>query len=165
MKNLSEYLTEYHISKMNHDHGNLLNSTRMKLVDILGELGVLDSIFHQNLSSWFQFLNHSKVIAHYDLLIHWNLLAFSTPPSMSWLQLLHMMVWKISDHNCRGVQMAHEDREFAWRPGLFWGQQVHTTVDCFCEHWGRGTFKMYVGLSILTENKDGWMINSWKKFY
>ncbi len=41
--NLSEYLSEHLISKMNHDHGYLLNSIRMKLVDILGQLEVLDS--------------------------------------------------------------------------------------------------------------------------
>ncbi len=76
--NLSKYLTEHHISKMNHDHGNLLNSIRMKLVNILGQLEVLDSFFHQNLSSQFQFSNHSKVIIYHNLLIHNNLLEFST---------------------------------------------------------------------------------------
>ncbi len=43
--NLSENLTEHHISKMNHDHGNLLNSIKMKLTNFLGKLKVLDSLF------------------------------------------------------------------------------------------------------------------------
>ncbi len=47
--NLSKYLTEHHISKMNHHHGNLLNSIRMKLVGILGQLEDLDSFFYQKL--------------------------------------------------------------------------------------------------------------------
>ncbi len=47
--NLSQYLTDHHISKMSHDHGNLLNSIRTKLVGILGQLEVLDSFFYQKL--------------------------------------------------------------------------------------------------------------------
>ncbi len=40
--NLTEYLTEHHIIKMNHDHGILLNAKRMKLVNILVHLEILD---------------------------------------------------------------------------------------------------------------------------
>ncbi len=58
--NPSEYFTEHYISKMNHDYGNLLNSIRMKLVDILGQLEVLDSF----VSSILNFK-----IPHYNLLI------------------------------------------------------------------------------------------------
>ena len=47
--NPSEYLAEHHISTVNHHNGNLLNSFRMKLVDVLRQMEVLDSIFSSNL--------------------------------------------------------------------------------------------------------------------
>ncbi len=47
---------------MNHDHGNFLNSIRMELVNILGQLEVLDSLFKSDYTSLFAYSLKSSSI-------------------------------------------------------------------------------------------------------
>ncbi len=70
--NLSDYLTEHHIRKINHVCGNLLNFIRMNLVNIFGHLEVLVSISLSKLNLIIPIFEHN------NLLSHLNLLAFLT---------------------------------------------------------------------------------------